>query len=108
MYKVLHYIDHRGAAPLDRWLRQLNDPLGKVAIIRRLNRLELGQVGDHKPCRQGVWELRINTGPGYRVYYAWADSKSLLLLCGGSKRRQSRDIERALLYWRHWRNREHH
>ena len=62
----------------------------------------MGNFGNHKSCRDGVWELRIDVGPGYRVYYAVAGSQVVLLLCGGDKRTQSADISRACEYWQDW------
>lgn len=77
----------------------------KVAIIRRLNRLEQGNFGDYKPLRDGVHELRIDVGPGYRIYYARSGKTVMLLLCCGSKRTQAADIDRACDYWRDWQSR---
>lgn len=77
----------------------------KAAIIRRLNRLEQGNFGDFKPVRGGVHELRIDVGPGYRVYYAQTGKTVMLLLCGGSKRTQAADIDRACDCWRDWQSR---
>jgi len=83
----------------------MRDAQAKVAIIRRLNRLEQGNFGDFKPLRDGVHELRVDVGPGYRVYYARAGKVVMLLLCGGNKRTQNTDIDRACEYWRDWQNR---
>lgn len=83
----------------------MKDQTAKVAVIRRVNRVELGNFGDHKYCRDGVWELRIDVGQGYRVYYALAGSKVVLLLCGGDKRSQGADINRACAYWQDWQGR---
>jgi putative addiction module killer protein len=63
----------------------------------RSNRIEQGNFGDHKFCRDGVWELRIDVGAGYRVYYAIAGSLGVLLLCGGDKRTQNTNIRRTLI-----------
>jgi len=62
--------------------------------------------GDHKFCRDGVWELRIDFGPGYRVYYAQAGKIVVLLLCGGSKGSQTRDISEAVRYWTDYQRRQ--
>jgi putative addiction module killer protein len=70
-----------------------------------MNRIESGNFGDHNFCRDGVWELRIDVGPGYRVYYAVAGSQVVLLLCGGDKRTQDADTTRAWEYWRDWQGR---
>lgn len=83
----------------------MRDTKARVAIDRRINRIELGNFGDHKFCRDGVWELRIDFGPGYRVYYAIAGSQIVLLLLGGDKRTQAADINRACEYWQDWQGR---
>ncbi len=67
MLTIRHYLTRDGEDPIVEWLRTLRDLQGKAAIIRRLNRLELGNFGDFKPIREGVFELRIDVGPGYRV-----------------------------------------
>jgi putative addiction module killer protein len=64
--------------------------------------MELGNFGDHKFCRDGVWELRVDVGAGYRVYYALTGDTIVLLLCGGDKDTQSSDINRACEYWKRW------
>ena len=70
-----------------KWLGRLRDRKTQVAL-RRVNRMEHGNFGDHRFCRDGVWELRLDVGPGLRVYYAQAGQRIVLLLCGGSKRTQ--------------------
>jgi putative addiction module killer protein len=87
------------------WRLQLRDGKAKIVIDRRINRMELGNFGDHKFCRDGIWELRVDIGPGYRVYYAVAGTQVVLLLCGGNKRTQDSDIERANEYWLDWQGR---
>ncbi len=84
------------------WLQSLRDIRAKVAVIRRVARLEVGNFGDYKFCRDGVFELRVDVGPGYRVYYAMSGEKIVLLLCGGDKRTQAADIDRACAYWQIW------
>jgi len=86
-------------------LRSLKNSTAKVSIVRRLNRAEQGNFGDHKFCRDGVWELRVDVGAGYRVYYGIANRQVVLLLCGGDKRTQSADIDRACAYWQDWQRR---
>ncbi len=68
-------------------------------------RIEHGNFGDHRFCRDGVWELRIDVGTGYRVYYALPGHSVVLLLCGGDKRRQDADISRAVILWQDWQRR---
>jgi putative addiction module killer protein len=87
------------------WMRELRDATAKIAIDRRLKRIEQGNFGDHRLCREGVWELRIDIGPGYRVYYAITGNQIVLLLCGGDKQTQRADITRACDYWRDWQKR---
>ena len=87
------------------WRSRIRDLKTRIAVDRRINRLEFENFGDHKPCRDGVWELRIDVGPGYRVYYAIAGGKIILLLTGGDKRKQGADIDRACDYWRDWKRR---
>lgn len=105
-YRIEHYLTADEQKDLYiEWLRRLHDHQAKVAIIRRVAWLEQGNFGDRKFCRDGVWELRIDLGPGYRVYYAQAGRRLVLLLCGGSKRTQDADIERAVAYWQDWQQR---
>ena len=106
MYRIEHYLTADEQKDVyDDWLRRLRDAQAKVAIIRRVTRVERGNFGDHKFCRDGVWELRIDAGPGYRVYYGLAGQQLVLLLCGGDKRTQDADIARAVAYWQDWQRR---
>lgn len=105
MYEIRHYLTREGRDLIQEWLGDLRDPRTKTNIIRRLNRMQSGNLGDHQPCRNGVWELRIDVGPGYRVYYARAGKAILLLLCGGDKRKQDADIQSACNYWKDWQER---
>jgi putative addiction module killer protein len=78
-----------------KWRTKLKDERGRVLIASRLDRLAFGNAGDVKPVGQGVSELRIDHGPGYRVYFQKRGNTIILLLCGGDKRTQDRDIEIA-------------
>jgi len=100
MFEIRHYITDDGRDVYADWRDEVKDIKAMIAIDRRVYRLELGNFGDHKPCRDGVWELRIDVGPGYRVYYAQAGKTVVLLLCGGSKRSQDADIAQACAYWK--------
>ena len=102
MYEILHYIAPDGLDPYVHWALKLRDRSARIAIDRRTNRVALGNFGDHKFCRDGDWELRIDVGAGYRVYYAVAGRQIVLLLCGGDKRTQDSDIARACEYWQDW------
>jgi putative addiction module killer protein len=84
-YRIEHYLT-AGALkdPYLDWLQHCRDTQAKVAVVRRVARIELGNFGDHKFCRDGVWELRIDTGAGYRVYYALHGQRIVLLLCAAT------------------------
>ncbi len=105
MIEVRHYIDRAGKDVFDEWFSGLPDVRAQAKVATRINRLAAGNFGDCKPLRAGVWELRIDYGPGYRVYYGMRDRARVLLLCGGDKRRQSRDISRALEFWKDYKER---
>lgn len=79
----------------DVWLAGLNDARAKVRILARIDRLSLGNPGDVKPVGEGISELRIDYGPGYRVYYIQRGKVVIILLCGGEKSTQGSDIVRA-------------
>ncbi|MEI7589730.1 MAG: type II toxin-antitoxin system RelE/ParE family toxin [Deltaproteobacteria bacterium] len=103
MYEIQHYLTPDDGRDLYvDWLEKLRDTKAKIAVVRRVSRIEAGNFGDHKFCRDGVWELRIDVGAGYRVYYAIAGNEIVLLLCGGDKRTQSTDIDRACECWKSW------
>jgi putative addiction module killer protein len=103
--EIRHYVSRTGKDIFDDWLTQLADARAQAMIASRINRLAAGNFGDCKPLRQGVCELRIDWGPGYRVYYAMIGRECVLLLCGGDKRKQSTDIERALAYLKDYKER---
>ena len=106
VYEIRHYLAPNEKDVYMEWHRQLRDTKARIAVDRRINRIELGNFGDHKFCRDGVWELRIDVGPGYRVYYALAAAQVVLLLCGGDKRTQDADINRACEFWLDWQERD--
>ncbi len=98
MITVLRYINESGHEVVTEWLLTLNDKQARARIEVRFLRLATGNHGDCKPLREGVWELRIDWGAGYRVYYARVGDAIVLLLCGGDKRKQDADIDRAIRY----------
>src|SRR5208282_4063285 len=101
--EIRHYVSRTGKDVFDDWLTELADPRAQAKVAVRINRLAAGNFGDCKPLRQGVSEMRIDCGPGYRVYYAMVGKVCVLLLCGGDKRKQSADIDRAIEYLRDYR-----
>lgn len=102
MYLVEHYLTPEGIDPFAEWLATLADRRARAFALVRVGRMGAGAFGDCKPVGGGVWEARIDYGPGYRVYYARAGSRLILLLTGGDKRRQNADIVRAVDYWKDW------
>ncbi len=93
------YVRPDGTSPFREWLHGLRDVRARAKIRVRLNRVRLGNFGDAKPVGAGVAELRVPYGAGYRVYFARAGGMVVLLLCGGDKSTQSRDIRTAKDYW---------
>ena len=89
-------IEIRQTDEYSRWFDALKDRQARSRILTRVRRLSLGNPGDVRPVGQGVSEMRIDYGPGYRVYYIQTGEKAYLLLAGGDKRTQSRDIEKAV------------
>ncbi len=79
----------------DVWLAKLKDPRGKARIIERIRSAERDNFGDCEPVGHGVSEMRIHFGPGYRVYFTRVGNVVYVLLCGGTKRRQQRNIAKA-------------
>lgn len=100
------YLSADGRAPFTEWLDQLHDGRARVRIATRLTRLRAGLMGDWKAVGGGVIELREDYGPGYRVYCARHGFALIVLLAGGDKHTQQRDIERAQSYWQDWKQRQ--
>ena len=105
MFEVLDYLSPEGKDPYIEWLAGLPDRQAQARILVRVQRMAAGNFGDCKPLQDGVWELRIDWGPGYRVYYAQAGKRLILLLAGGDKRKQQADIAQALERWHDWQHR---
>ncbi len=96
-FEIVHYCENSKDIFGD-WLKSLKDKRAQSVIYRRLDRIEDGNFGEHKPCRSGVWEVKIDYGAGYRVYYSIVGTTVVLLLCAGDKRTQQKDIDRAVSY----------
>ena len=95
---AIFYKDTKGHEPAKEWLAKLRDFQGKAIILTRITRASEGNFGNHRPVGDGISELKINCGPGYRVYYAITDNDDVvLLLVGGDK---STDIKKAKQYWK--------
>lgn len=98
-FEIEYYQAPNADCPLVDWLENLRDRQARSRILTRIDRLVLGNFGDHHVLDGGVHELRIDWGPGYRVYFAKVGCKVVLLLCGGDKRTQQTDIKRARRYF---------
>jgi putative addiction module killer protein len=103
--RVLQYQTADGRRPLAEWLDGLADRKARSRILARLDRVNAGLFGDRKSVGGQVCELRIDHGPGYRVYYGQDGNTLILLLCGGTKRTQVKDIEKAHAYWKDYKAR---
>lgn len=93
------YSTNEGKQPFTEWLNSLKDKKGADKILLRIRRIQTGNLGDHKSIADGVFELRIDSGPGYRIFFGKVENRIILLLCGGNKNSQDNDIQRALQYW---------
>ena len=101
------YLTAAGESPFDGWLNGLRDRVGRAKIRVQIDRLALGNPGKNRFLKGGVGELRIEYGPGYRVYFARLSSSAVLLLCGGDKSTQHSDLARAYENWADFQERLH-
>jgi len=93
------YTTSNGKNPFVEWLESLQDKTIRYRIKERLDRIALGNMGDRKPVGNGVMEFRFDFGSGYRIYYGEERNQIVLLLCGGDKATQSKDIKKAHSFW---------
>jgi putative addiction module killer protein len=96
-----------GSEPFADWLRSLRDGTARNRLRQRIGRVRLGNFGDTRSLGDGLFELRVHLGPGYRVYFGREGDRIVILLSGGDKGSQNRDIERAKGYWQDQRSRSH-
>lgn len=101
-WKVEIYEDEKGRYPFEEWRATL-DAKTRARIIARIDRVKEGNFGDRKSLSDGLYELRLFFGPGYRIYYATIGKRIVLLLAGGSKKSQFRDIQTARAFWNRYR-----
>lgn len=106
MFEIVRYQRDDESEPFTEWYRKLRNGIAKAAIALRLDRLKAGNFGDCKSIGAGVQELRIHTGPGYRVYFGIDRSTLIILLIGGDKSTQTSDISRAKALWAEWQRRQ--
>ncbi len=100
--RVIVFADEKGDEPFTQWLYGLKDSMGRKRILIRLARLEQGNYGDCEPVGEGVSELRMFFGAGYRVYFGEDTDNIVVLLCGGDKGSQKQDIKQAQAYWQEY------
>lgn len=94
-----HYITPEGKVPFVDWVNRLKDPVIRLRIRRRLDRVAMGNYGDYKHVGDGICELKFDFGPGYRIYFAEEGNVFVILFCGGDKSSQVKDIKIAKMYW---------
>ena len=94
------YVTPDGKRPFEEWMRTLKDVDAQGRILARLERVRLGLLGDCKSVGEGVSEFRVDAGPGYRVYFGQDGRSMVVLLCGGTKARQRKDIAAAKMFWK--------
>ncbi len=97
--EILHYVNEAGVEVFEAWLSNFGDIRARAAILKRIDRIAEGLLGDHRYVGEGIWEIRIDFGPGYRIYYAEDGRINILLLLGGDKGSQKKDIHRAQHFW---------
>ncbi|MBI3552628.1 MAG: type II toxin-antitoxin system RelE/ParE family toxin [Elusimicrobia bacterium] len=107
MTKILRYYrTPDGTVPFQDWIASLKDAAGRFIILRRIDRAAKGNLGDFRTVGGGIIELRVDFGPGYRVYAGLSGEELIILLCGGNKKSQDRDIANAHEYWADHRSRK--
>ena len=106
MIELFRYQREDGLEPLTEWLSALRDKVAQARIRVRLRQVQAGNFGDVEPVGDGVSELRIHVGAGYRVYCARHGKAVVILLCGADKGSQSADIKRAKEFWLEWKRRQ--
>lgn len=104
--EILLYVMSKEVIPFSQWLDSLRDIRARAKIRSRLDRVSLGNLGDYRSVGEGVFELRIDYGPGYRIYFGQVGLKIIILLCGGDKSTQEQDILKAQEYWIDYKRRE--
>jgi putative addiction module killer protein len=104
--EIRNYLTVDGKNIFDEWLDSLRNRRAKAKIRTRLDRVEDGNSGDCKSVGEGVFELRIDYGPDYRIYFGQEGITIIILLCGGDKTTQKQDIDKAQEYWKDYRSRD--
>ena len=105
MIEIVRYRTRDGREPYTDWIRGLRDGVARIRIAARLRQIEAGNFGDCKPVGDGITELRIHVGAGYRVYCGLQGGVLVVLLCAGDKGSQAKDIVHAKDFWADWKRR---
>jgi putative addiction module killer protein len=104
MLEIRYYVAEDGSQPFAEWFADV-EPVARAKVARAIARMEQGNLSNVKPVGEGVLEYRLDFGPGYRVYFGRDGDVLVILLTGGTKKRQQRDIENARTYWQDYRDR---
>ncbi len=104
--EIQRYVTPDSKIPFDQWYYSLQDRKTQAKINLRLEQVKLGNLGDYRSVGEGVYEFKINYGPGYRIYFGQIGLKVVLLLCGGDKSTQKQNIRQAQEYWKDYDKRE--
>ncbi len=105
MYQIEIYVDEKGRSPFVDWLDSLDKSI-KAKVAARILRFETGNLGDTKTIGHGIFEARLHVGPGYRIYFGISGRQLIVLLVGGLKRTQKKDITKADMYWLDWKEKD--
>jgi len=103
--EIIVYETSNGINPLEVWFSSIKDPVTRFKIAARIDRIKLGNLGDWKSLGNSIYELKFHFSSGYRVYYSELDNLVILLLCGGNKSSQNRDIKKAKEYLKDYKER---
>jgi putative addiction module killer protein len=105
MIRIKQYLDQAGRSPFEKWFMEL-DNTAAAKITKSVYKLELGNFSNVEGVGNGVYEQKIDFGPGYRVYFGKDGNEIIILLCGGTKKRQSNDIAEAINFWQDYKKRK--
>lgn len=103
--QVEQFIDDKGRSPFERWFNKLSSTAA-AKITSVISRMEAGNFSNCKSVGAGVWENKLDFGPGYRIYFGKDGNKIVILLCGGTKKKQSNDIKKAKEYWSEYKSKK--
>lgn len=104
--EIEFYITKEGKILYEEWFEFLKDVKVQSIILKRLARVRMGNLGEWRSLGEGVGELKIDFGPGYRIYFGQEGQKLIILLCGGDKNTQTKDIKKALEFWKNYQRRK--